>query len=188
MSLRTPDQDTDMPRSFVVHWMLSLVGPAVLFMLLMFAVIDFFRSSHVLLLWLFLFWLAAGHTQSQLLIRRLPRRRLWMIVSCAGGGLGSIAGPLAKDWVFIGIMLALDSTSVPSALREYGATLAAMGAAGAVAGGMLGFLQSTCLDGSVARRALWFLASTAYGCLAVGTASIAEDVLLWLTSAGAQDY
>lgn len=163
--------------------MLSLVVPAVLLILATKILETILGPSFYLrLLMLPLFWLVAGHTQSHLLIRRLPRRRSWAIVTCVGGSFGLIGGGSAQLWLNGTITSAFGSGVAPFGSIAYWLGLLSIGVAGAVGAGILAFMQSMCLDGPRLERILWFLESASCGFLAAGTSRILGDVLSWLIS------
>lgn len=185
MSISTPQPDTEIARAFALHWMLSLVVPAVVLALIGIFMGGLFGSVYFSLLLVFLFWLAAGHTQSDLLIRRLPRRRLWMIVTCVGGSVGFMAGMAVQYWIISLVTAALSSAGAPPGSGAYWIGLLSISIAGMVGGAILGFLQAMCLDGPRHERILWLIQSAACGCLAAWAASLSGDAVTWLLSGAA---
>jgi hypothetical protein len=168
---------TDVPRGFVVSWLLSLVIPGVLLMVLRGSILGYSTSALGYLVAIFApapVWFLIAFLQYRLLRPYLRSSLWWLVATFVGGILGMfVGGPAMVLMMPQGEVLVLGSTSTPEWMfAPYPLLPAAF--AGAVAAGVLGLTQAPSLGQGLRRGFLWFCLSALSGALAAACGGIAH--------------
>jgi len=186
MTVGTLSTSTEVRPLFILYWVASIAVPAAPFVLSGIIWLQVIYSNDLLsVLVISAPSLAAGWFQSRLLMRHLPRYRLWVVFTTVGASIGIIGAVVTLFLMNRYVVCALGCAGISSESAVDRALLGRQvlaGLAGAVSGGILGSLQLIALDGLRSGRLLWFGASALSGLVAAWAVVISGDAMSWLIS------
>jgi len=177
MNNTTATRTADIPRRFIVFWLLSLMIPGVILMLLRGSILGYATSALGYLVAVFApapVWLLIGFLQYRLLRPYLRTGLWWLLATFVGGILGMfVGGPAMVLMMPQGEVLVLSSQSTPEWMfAQFPLLPAAFG--GAIAAAILGLSQALSLGQGFRRGLLWFCTSVLSGALAAVCGGIAH--------------